>query len=533
MTGLLHHGVSAQAQRRPEATAIVFRDQRLSYGEMDAASDRLARVLRAHGVARGDRVFLLLPKTPAALIAILATLKADAIYVPLDSAGPAARLARMIAVAEGRWILAGGPVGGLLAELFAEPAFARDHAVGWLAPDTPPVAVGFDQAAVDVAPAGPLPNAAHPTDPAHLLFTSGSTGVPKGVMVTHASVGHFVRWAVEYFGTAPGERISAHPPLHFDLSTFDIFATFTAGATLYPVPAEVSLVPGVLAEFIRANQLTQWFSVPSVLNYLAKFDAVRPGDFPALRRVLWCGEVLPTPSLIYWMERVPHARYTNLYGPTETAIASSYYTVPRRPDDPGAAIPIGTACPGEALVVLDEHLAPVPAGQAGQIGIRGVGLSPGYWRDDDKTRAAFVSVPAGGDPADRTYLTGDLGRVGPDGLLYYLGRADSQIKSRGYRIELGEIESALAQLEGVRECAVVAIERGGFEGKMICAAYVAAAGAGRDPAGLRRRLGHAVPGYMLPARWRAYDALPKNPNGKIDRPRLRADFEREVAAGEA
>jgi amino acid adenylation domain-containing protein len=369
----------------------------------------------------------------------------------------------------------------------------------------------------------PMHCASGPDDPAHLLFTSGSTGVPKGVIITHRNVLAFVRWARRFFGTGPGDRLSWHPPLHFDLATFDIFGTLGAGATLYPVPPELSLLPHRLAQFIRDSELTQWFSVPSVLNYMAKFDAVRQDDFPSVRRVLWCGEVLPTPTLIYWMQRLPHASFTNLYGPTEATIASSYFTVPACPDDERADIPIGRACPGEELLVLDEHLRALPVGEIGDLYIRGVGLSPGYWRDEEKTRGAFLPNPYG--PAgDRIYRTGDLARLGADGFVYYVGRADTQIKSRGYRIELGEIEAALHSLNLLRECAVVGVPSNGFEGTAICCTYVIDGVEGVTPALLRERLTKLVPNYMLPGRWLQLEVLPKNANGKIDRPALRAMF---------
>ena len=234
-------------------------------------------------------------------------------------------------------------------------------------------------------------------------------------------------------------------------------------------------MPNNLADFIRRSELTQWFSVPSVLNFMAKFDVVKVNDFPRLKRVLWCGEVFPTPALMYWMKRLPSATFTNLYGPTETTIASSFYTVPSCPENPRESIPIGAACKGEQLLVLGEDLKPVPPGETGDLYIGGSGLSPGYWRDPQKTAEAFIRRPGTSDPADRIYKTGDLAQMDADGLAYYVGRADSQIKSRGYRIELGEIEAALNAVEGLKECAVVAIPSEGFEGTTICCAYVSAA----------------------------------------------------------
>jgi acyl-coenzyme A synthetase/AMP-(fatty) acid ligase len=221
---------------------------------------------------------------------------------------------------------------------------------------------------------------------------------------------------------------------------------------------------------------------------------------------------------------LPHVRFTNLYGPTEATIASSYYTVPARPEDSKAPIPVGEPCGGEELLVLDESLEIVPRGRIGELYIRGVGLSPGYWRDEEKTRAVFLPNPHSSDPADRIYKTGDLARVGDDGLVYFLGRADTQIKSRGYRIELGEIETALNGLNILQECAVVALPVDGFEGSKICCAYVALPGEDVAPPMLRQKLGKALPSYMLPSAWLALDRLPKNANGKIDRRWLKEEF---------
>jgi acyl-coenzyme A synthetase/AMP-(fatty) acid ligase len=262
---------------------------------------------------------------------------------------------------------------------------------------------------------------------------------------------------------------------------------------------------------------------------MAKFDVVKFNDFPALRRVLWCGEVFPTPALVYWMKRLPNATFTNLYGPTEATIASSYYSVQKCPEDEKAAIPIGRACEGEELLVLDEKLRPVQSGEVGDLYIRGVGLSPGYWRDPEKTRAAFPPNPHSTEPADRIYKTGDLARVAEDGLVYFVGRVDSQIKCRGYRIELREIETALSALDVLRESAVIAIPTDGFQGNLICCAYVPVPSVQVTTTDIRKQLSKVVPGYMLPSRWKAFDKLPQNPNGKIDRRKITEEFQRDEA----
>jgi amino acid adenylation domain-containing protein len=528
----LQDWVTLQAARRPDAVAVAGESDRLSYAGLDGLSSRLARALRTRGCRKGDRVCVLMPRSPTAIACLLGIYKADGIYVPLDPACPARRLRTILASCEARWILAGGPVEGLLDEVLAGTARRRSIAVGWM-DVRPPAGTSFevrlDRSDVEACSPAPVPSRSARQDTAHILFTSGSSGTPKGVAITHGNVIRFVEWARDYFRLGPLDRLSGHPPLHFDLSFLDIFGSFAAGACLHLVPPEVSLLPHRLAEFIRGAKLTQWFSVPSVLNYMAKFDVVKPGDFPDLKRLLWCGEVFPTPSLIYWMRRLPHVRFTNLYGPTETTIASSYYTVPRCPEDDKAAIPIGTACDGEELLVLDAALAPVPPGTVGDLYIRGAGLSPGYWNDPEKTREAFLPDPRGGDPSDRIYRTGDLAKVGEDGQVYLLGRADSQIKSRGYRIELGEVEAGLSATGLLRESAVVAVPTDGFEGAVICCAYVPANGAGVTPASLRRALARHVPPYMLPVRWRALDRLPLNGSGKIDRRALKETFERHEA----
>lgn len=531
MVSLLQEYVTRQADKRPDATALVMRQEKISYQQVEEISNKLARMLKHMGCEKGDRVCLLTPKSPVAIISLIGILKADCAYIPLDTSSPPSRLSRIVASCEPRCILIADSATESLNDLLAEANLPYAPVVGLMDGEISADAnsgesfkIRFSYDNLEGQSAAPLDYRACSEDLAHILFTSGSTGVPKGVMIKRSNVIHFVEWAISYFGLSQEDRVSGHPPLHFDLSTFDIYGAFAAGAQLHLAPQELNLLPNRMTSFIRDSELTQWFSAPSALNYMAKLDAVRPNDFPALKRLLWCGEMFPTPALRYWMRRLPHVKFTNLYGPTEATIASSYYTVPQCPATDSDPIPIGSACAGEALLVLNDDLNPVPQGEVGNLYISGVGLSPGYWRDQEKTDAAFIQNPLSAAPNERIYRTGDLARVGDDGLFYFLGRADSQIKSRGYRIELGEIETALNALEMTQDCAVVAIDRGGFEGAIICCAYVPHRGKDVTQALLRASLSKKLPGYMMPARWISLKRMPLNANGKYDRRRLKEDF---------
>jgi acyl-coenzyme A synthetase/AMP-(fatty) acid ligase len=233
------------------------------------------------------------------------------------------------------------------------------------------------------------------------------------------------------------------------------------------------------------------------------------------------------------MRHVPHACFFNLYGPTETTIASSCYRLSRCPEDGTDEISIGEPCDRERLLVLDEQLRPVGRGQTGDLYIGGVGLSPGYWRDPQKTSEVFLADPNSSDPSDRIYKTGDLARIADDGSIYLVGRSDSQIKSRGYRIELGEIETAVHALAGIQEAAVVAVDAPGLEGATICCAYVPSPGSALSALSLKKRLAQTLPHYMLPTRLLVLDRMPHNGNGKTDRAWLKEQFRHQAAADTA
>jgi amino acid adenylation domain-containing protein len=521
---LLQDWLTRQAQHRPDSAALRWRGEEVTYGELEQLSNRLAWMLKVHGCGRGDRVALLLPKGPLAIASMLGVLKADCSYTPIDTRNPIARVARVLEALDCRCVLAVGSTRELLREaLRPVSAGRRAPAVGLLEPGidltSHEAEFGLDDVAALPAESPTWENTSR--DTAHILFTSGSTGVPKGVVITHANVIHFVDWAVRHFGMGPEDRLSGHSPLHFDLSTFDVYGALAAGATLHPIPPEANLLPHKLAQLIQDEALTQWFSVPSILNHMAKLDVIQPGGLPALRRLIWCGERFPVPGLIYWMRRLPEVEFTNLYGPTEATIASSCYRVPSCPAHERDEVPIGQGCGGDELLVLDASLRPVGAEEIGDLYLRGPGLSPGYWGDPERTATAFIPDPFSESPADRLYRTGDLARIDEAGRVLLVGRADTQVKIRGYRIELGEIEAALEGIVELRESAVVAVASDGFEESRLCCAYVPHPGGEITPAILRQQLAESLPSYMLPSRWKQLERLPLNQNGKTDRPALR------------
>lgn len=558
---LLHRRVDIAAEHRPEARAVVHPDGSLTYGDLDDLSDRLGATLREAGCEPGDRVGFLLPKTPLAIATIIGILKADCVYVPLDSRSPGRRLEKIVRQCEPRVLLASPATAGRLFELAACGALEKGPLLGWMAPGDPEAVLGEPQSGSgsdpdghedpeggrdaslkgqavptppkpaftlrDVLdrPPGAPPSATREDDPAYIMFTSGSTGDPKGVVISHGNVTAYVDWAVEEFGLGEEDRLAGHAPLTFDLSTFDVHATFACRGELHLVPSNLNLLPHRMVDFIRESRLTHWHSVPSLLDYIARFDALDGESLPDLQRVTWCGDVFPTPSLLYWKRLLPEASFVNLYGPTETTVASGYYRVPDSFEDPGTSIPIGWGCGGDELLVLDEDLQEVPPGTVGDLYIRGPGLSSGYWRDPERTAKAFIPDPSEEDPEARIYRTGDLARVDDRGQVHFLGREDQQIKTRGYRVELGEVEKALLTLPEIEACAVVPVITGGFEGKVIGCAFTAANGSSVRPSDLKARVAELVPDYMIPIRWTRLESLPLNARGKVDRRRIRQALE--------
>ncbi|HLZ29818.1 MAG TPA: amino acid adenylation domain-containing protein [Chloroflexota bacterium] len=522
MQFLLHHALMENAQRRPEHTAIRFVDESLTYGQLEAQSNRLARALIEVGVRPGDRVGMHLNKSPGSIVCVFGILKTGACYVPIDIGSPAARLldiARQCAMT--CMIISGSAAPKLvgapdvaLRHLFV--AGALPDACELPIPNTP-----LEEVLEGPALVAPAVNGTD-QDLAYVLFTSGSTGKPKGVMLSHLNALTFVNWGVETFQLRPEDTLSNHAPLNFDLSVFDIFAGVKSGATISLIPERLSAFPTRLADLIEAHQITVWYSVPSVLQLLLERGRLAQHKFDALRLILYAGEVFPIKFLRGLMQAIPHAGYFNLYGPTETNVCT-YFEVTSVPDEHAEPIPIGRACANTEVLAIDESGQRVSGpGHEGLLYVRGSTVMQGYYGRPDDTRAAFIENPFAHGREDALYCTGDWVTLDAQGDYHFIGRRDHMIKTRGYRVELGEIETVLYAHPNIREVAAIAIPDPQF-GNLIKVFVVAADEVTLTEDDVKRQCALSLPRYMVPEVVEFRAALPRTSTDKLDRPRLLAE----------
>ncbi|TCK23854.1 enterobactin synthetase component F [Ancylobacter aquaticus] len=481
--------IEAQMRATPQAPALRFAGQTMDYATLDARSRALAERLVAAG--EGGIVAVALPRSFDLVVALVAVLRAGLAYLPLDLAQPDARLARILASAQPRLVLA-------------------------LAGDSPRFAGKAEVAAPDSwpdAPAGtPLAGPA-PEDAAYVIYTSGSTGEPKGVVIEHRAIVNRLVWMRAQYGFTPTDRILQKTPATFDVSVWEFFLPLISGACLVIAPPDAHRDPLALARIIAEEAITTAHFVPSML---AAFLAEPAAQGLALARVFCSGEELPA-DLRDRFHRTLRAELHNLYGPTEAAVDVSYW--PAGADDTSRPVPIGFPVWNTRLYVLDARGRPQPPDVPGHLFLGGVQLARGYLGRDDLTTERFLPDPF--RPGERIYATGDLALWRPDGAVVFLGRSDHQVKIRGLRIELGEIEAAAMDSGLVRQCAVLAREDRGAT-RLI--AYVVAE-PGADLSTLKAGIAARVPDHMVPAAILALDELPVNANGKLDRNALPApDF---------
>ena len=500
----------------PDRTAILEPGQgSITYGELNALANQLRDRLYQLGICRGDRVGIYLHKSIDSLAAILGILKTGAAYVPVDPGAPVSRNAYILADCQVKVVI-------------IEDCFVNELASEWGTSQELSRFLILDrtgggkyikemldqaQASMPISPADSV--SASLDDLAYILYTSGSTGKPKGVMLTHRAAISFVDWCSEAFEPDHNDRFSSHAPFHFDLSILDIYLALKHGASLVLISEEIGKEPVRLGAMIAESNITIWYSAPSILGFLAQYGKLERYDYASLRIVLFAGEVFPVKHLRALKKLLPHPRYFNLYGPTETNVCTFYEIPETVPEDRTNPFPIGKACSNYRIRILDEHGNEVEPGKEGELCANGTGMMIGYWNLPEKTANAFLVDFSG----NKWYKTGDIVVEGPDGNYIYVARRDRMVKKRGYRIELGEIEAGLYRHPAIKEAAVVALQND--DGVKIKAFVSHHTDSRPSIIELKQFCARNLPAYMVPDLFSYLDFLPKTSTDKIDYQKLK------------
>jgi amino acid adenylation domain-containing protein len=520
MAYLLHQLLAESASKYPDHEAIAFRDQTMTYAELEVETNKLAHTLQGFGLERGERVGIHMNRSIDAVVGLFGVLKAGATYVPIDPTCPPGRLSYIINKCGMRFLLVSKERLTNIERAFPEDcplhsviamngldsssaSFGSNRLVDWQA---------IREAASEDTPCVNTID----SDLAYILFTSGSTGIPKGVMISHLNSLTFVNSAHDFFRITMNDRFSNNCPLHFDMSVFDLFVAFKGGATIVVVPESTSTFPSQLAEFIEKNRISVWNSVPSALSLLANFTNLNNYNFSDLRLVLFAGEVFPIKHLRRLQQSVPRGKFYNIYGQTE-ANSSTYYWVEQTPSDDSAVLPIGRALPNFEVFALDEDGKKVNTpGERGELYVRASSVALGYWGDAERTGERFVKNPFKPDLNERIYKTGDMVTLDADGNYIFLGRKDHMIKSRGYRIEIGEIEAVLCNHEGIRNAVIIPIPDE-LIGNRIAAIVVPVREGAIRKGDVVKYCATRLAKYMIPEIIEFRNSLPMTSSGKVDR----------------
>ncbi|WP_216840681.1 non-ribosomal peptide synthetase, partial [Dyella sp. S184] len=501
-TQTLHQLFEAQVARTPEQTAVIFEGVSLSYAQLNAQANRLARHLRHLGVGPDTLVGLCAERSLAMIVALYGILKAGGAYVPLDPSYPSERLAMILEDAKPVVVLTEQHLQDRMPTLTGMPVFCLDR----------------DASVLATYAAGNLANQTQPAHLAYVIYTSGSTGKPKGVGIEHRGIVNRLQWMQEAYRLTAADRVLQKTPYSFDVSVWEFFWPLLEGATLVVARPGGHQDVAYLADVIDAQGITTLHFVPPMLEVFLNEAKAEVGA--SLRQVVCSGQALPLELQERFFAQWDHVALHNLYGPTEASVDVTAWTCRR--DSGLGSVPIGHPIANIQIHILDDAFNPVPVGVVGHLYIAGIGLARGYINRPELTAQTFVPNPFSGTPGARMYRSGDLARYLPDGTIEYLGRSDHQVKIRGLRIELGEIESTLAAQEAVRDVVVLAREDSVGDQRLV-AYLVAHAGQGVPEASqLRTILLQTLPEYMVPSYFVELDQLPLTANGKVDRKALPA-----------
>jgi len=497
--------VTPWAKRAPDRLAIDG-DGTLTYGELDRLANQFAHAFRASGVKPGDRVGVHVPRSGRTVAAMLGASRAGAVYVPLDPSSPPPRM-KLVAQDCGlrHVVISPALLANWLAAGVREPV---EHfflaSEGAAPPGADPARVHPWSEVQGGSAAPPEPAGDSPDELAYMLYTSGSTGVPKGVMISHRNALAFTEWAADEISLTETDRVASVAPFHFDLSVFDLWASLSRGATVVVVDESTVISGRRMVDRIQAKAITVWYSVPSALVLMLDDGGLAERGAASLRTVFFAGEVFPMKHLRRAMAALPQARFYNLFGPTETNVCLACEVAPP-PSPEATAIPIGHPSCGDSVLIVDPEGRAVPDGEVGELLVEGPTVMLGYWDAGRRT------------PAKHPYPTGDLVSRRSDGELMYHGRRDHLVKIHGYRVELGEVEAALHGHPGIHEAIAMAVEQ-----------QLVAVAVPSDPQvsvlDVKRYCATRLPRYMVPSEVRLVEALPRTSSGKIDRVRTRTAY---------
>ncbi len=518
---LIHHLLENSTYWYPDRTALIFKERSLTYAELHQRSNQFALALSYHGVGRGDRVGLMLNKSIESIIAIFGILKAGAAYVPVDPLTPEVKVKYIINNCSVKLLVTSGEgkedvIRGLGIESSLEKVILVDGDAQILAKECEkPEVIPWKSLYHNKPNESPLVNIPD-TSTAYILHTSGSTGLPKGVVISHLNSLAFVNMASDFFGINEEDRLSSHAPFHFDLSVFDLFVAVKSGAAIVLVPEIISLFPIKLAQFIDDMKISVWNSVASVISLLAERGKLEKFHFDSLRLVLFSGEVLPVKFLRKAMTHMRSADFVNVYGQTE-ANSSIFYRVDGIPDDDAWRIPIGRAFPNFDVFALDDRGNVITSpGEVGELFVNSSSVAMGYFGDTEKTSKTFVQDPRSLLVQNKIYRTGDLVTIDKNCDYVFLGRKDHQVKSRGYRIQLDEIEFILNGHSEIKEAIVIAIPDE-LIGNRLVSFVCPADGVKLSDLDISDYCSSLLPAYMVPDRINFIDSMPKTTTGKPDR----------------
>ncbi len=493
----LHGRFEKWARETPDATAIVFQETALTYRELNRRADRIAELLREQGVERGGIVGICLPRSLEMVAGLLAILKVGGAYMPIEPEFPEGRVAYMLDDAK---------VSHVLTVSECLPVVSQ-HKVS---------AVALDK--LEFSPNGGenfAPVSVSPSDLAYVLFTSGSTGQPKGVMISHGAIYNRLQWMQEAYKLQANDRVMQKTPYTFDVSVWEFFWPLSEGACLVVAEPERHKESAYLVDLIKKQQVTCMHFVPSMLQLFLHEDLT---GCDSLARIICSGEAL-TVEQCRRLQELPGVSAHNLYGPTEAAVDVTHWDCDEWRDQ-YLSVPIGRPIANTQIYVLNEKLQPSPVGVSGELYIGGHNLAKGYLNKPELTAKQFIPNPFAKAPGDRLYKTGDLVRFRSDGNIEYIGRIDSQVKLRGLRIELGEIETQLCQYPGVAEAVVIVHRFGDLDERLAAYVVLADPDISVDTGAVSAFIGKKLPNYMIPSTIMTIPELPLTANGKLDRKSL-------------